>query len=100
MAFLLSLLKLSHSKLVFPQHGATELFSGETQGSIFKGTAQFYVIRVQEGWIYLKKEILQAQEQAIPRCPKRSHQGGSLAWLHRELLLELEEKIRVYDLGK
>ena len=41
-----------------------------------------------------------AQEQAVPRCCKRSHQQRRPPWLNRELRLELREKRRVYSLWK
>ena len=47
---------------------------------------------VQEGWTFFKKEILKAQEQAIPMCRKTSWRGRRPAWLNRELWLELREK--------
>ena len=48
---------------------------------------------VQEGWTSLfKKEILKVQEQAVPMCQKTSWRGRRLAWLKRELWLELGEK--------
>ena len=40
---------------------------------------------VQEGWTFFKKEILKAQEQAIPRCQKTSWLGIRPAQLNREL---------------
>ncbi|KAK4811169.1 hypothetical protein QYF61_019800 [Mycteria americana] len=55
---------------------------------------------VQEGWTFFKEEVLKAQEQAVPRCRKMSQQGRRLAWLTRELWLELRKKRRVYDLWK
>ncbi|KAK4823319.1 hypothetical protein QYF61_000921 [Mycteria americana] len=55
---------------------------------------------VQEGWTFFKEEVLKAQEQAVPRCRKMSRQGRRLAWLTRELWLELRKKRRVYDLWK
>ncbi|KAK4815696.1 hypothetical protein QYF61_006679 [Mycteria americana] len=55
---------------------------------------------VQEGWTFLKEEVLKAQEQAVPRCQKTSRRGRRLAWLTRELWLELRKKRRVYDLWK
>ena len=55
---------------------------------------------VQEGWTSFKKEISQAQEQAIPMCRKMNRWGRRLAWLNRELWLELKKKRRVYDLWK
>ncbi|KAK4824255.1 hypothetical protein QYF61_012521 [Mycteria americana] len=54
---------------------------------------------VQEGWTFFKKEILKAQEQAVPMCQKTSRQGRP-AWLNRELWLELRGKRRIYDLWK
>ncbi|KAK4819943.1 hypothetical protein QYF61_015843 [Mycteria americana] len=55
---------------------------------------------VQEGWAFFKEEVLKAQEQAVPRCRKTSWQGRRLAWLNRELWLELRKKRRIYDLWK
>ncbi|KAK4813002.1 hypothetical protein QYF61_004178 [Mycteria americana] len=55
---------------------------------------------VQEGWAFFKEEVLKAQERAVPRCRKTSWQGRRLAWLNRELWLELGKKRRVYDLWK
>ncbi|KAK4810837.1 LOW QUALITY PROTEIN: hypothetical protein QYF61_008809 [Mycteria americana] len=55
---------------------------------------------VQEGWTFFKKEVLKAQEQAVPMCRKTSRRGRRLAWLSRELWLELRKKRRVYDLWK
>ncbi|KAK4822567.1 LOW QUALITY PROTEIN: hypothetical protein QYF61_016136 [Mycteria americana] len=55
---------------------------------------------VQEGWRFFKEEVLKAQEQAVPRCRKMSRRGRRLAWLNRELWLELRKKRRVYDLWK
>ena len=40
-------------------------------------------------------------EQTIPKCPKMRRRGRKLAWLNRELWLELRgKKKRVYDLWK
>ncbi|GAB0206513.1 hypothetical protein GRJ2_003116900 [Grus japonensis] len=47
---------------------------------------------VQEGWTFFKKEILKPQEQAVPMCRKMSRWGRGLAWLNRELWLELRKK--------
>ncbi|GAB0203785.1 hypothetical protein GRJ2_002844100 [Grus japonensis] len=55
---------------------------------------------VQEGWTLVQKEILKAQEQAVPMCQKTSWQGRRLAWLNRQLWLELRIKRRVYGLWK
>ncbi|KAK4811155.1 hypothetical protein QYF61_019786 [Mycteria americana] len=55
---------------------------------------------VQEGWTFFKEEVLKAQEQAVPRCRKTSRRGRRLAWLTRELWLELRKKRRVYNLWK
>ncbi|KAK4822092.1 hypothetical protein QYF61_009792 [Mycteria americana] len=55
---------------------------------------------VQEGWTFVKEEVLKAQEQAVPRCRKMSWRGRRPAWLTRELCLELKKKRRVYDLWK
>ncbi|PKU39519.1 rna-directed dna polymerase from mobile element jockey-like [Limosa lapponica baueri] len=54
----------------------------------------------QEGWTYSKKEVLKAQEQAVPVCQKTSRRGRRPAWLNRDLLLDLKNKRRVYNLWK
>ena len=46
------------------------------------------------------KEILKAQEQAVPMCKKMSQQGIRPAWLTRELWLELREKMEFMTFGK
>ncbi|PKU42802.1 rna-directed dna polymerase from mobile element jockey-like [Limosa lapponica baueri] len=53
---------------------------------------------VQEGWMLFKKEILKAQEQAVPMSHKIKGQGKRPAWLNKELLVGLREKRRVYHL--
>jgi len=45
---------------------------------------------VQEGWALFKREI--AQERTVTMCPKTSWHGRRLAWLNRELWLELRRK--------
>ncbi|KAK4811203.1 hypothetical protein QYF61_021274 [Mycteria americana] len=55
---------------------------------------------VQEGWAFFKKEVLKAQEQAVPVCHKTNRRGRRLAWLNRELLMELRKKRRVYHFWK
>ncbi|KAK4826062.1 hypothetical protein QYF61_005021 [Mycteria americana] len=55
---------------------------------------------VQGGWAFFKKEILKAQEQAVPMCHKTNQQGRRLAWPNRELLLGLRKKRRVYHFWK
>ncbi|KAK4811177.1 hypothetical protein QYF61_019808 [Mycteria americana] len=55
---------------------------------------------VQQGWTFFKKEILKAQEQAVPMCQKTSQWGRPPAWLNRGLWLELRKKKRVDDLWK
>ncbi|KAM9590842.1 uncharacterized protein ACIBXB_005891 [Morphnus guianensis] len=55
---------------------------------------------VQEGWTFFKKEILMAQDQAIPMCHKTNCRGKRPAWLNRELLLGVKKKRRVYHLWK
>ncbi|KAF1618604.1 UNVERIFIED_CONTAM: putative RNA-directed DNA polymerase from transposon X-element, partial [Eudyptes robustus] len=57
---------------------------------------------VQEGWTIFKKEVLKAQEQAVPVCRKKNGWGRRPAWLNRELLLGLrkKKKRRDYDLWK
>ena len=44
---------------------------------------------VEEGWTFLKNEVLQAQEQAVPLCCKMCWQGRIPAWINREMLLRL-----------
>jgi len=56
--------------------------------------------RVQEGWTFLRKEVLKAQEEAVPMCCKTNQRGRRLAWLNSELLLGLRKKRRVYHLRK
>ncbi|KAF1522501.1 putative RNA-directed DNA polymerase from transposon X-element, partial [Eudyptula albosignata] len=55
---------------------------------------------VQEGWTFFKKEVLKAQEQAVPVCRKKNGWGRRPAWLNRELLQGLRKKRRVYRLWK
>ncbi|KAF1548265.1 RNA-directed DNA polymerase from mobile element jockey, partial [Eudyptula albosignata] len=55
---------------------------------------------VQEGWTIFKKEVLKAQEQAVPVCRKKNGWGRRPAWLNRELLQGLRKKRRVYRLWK
>ncbi|KAK1214166.1 LIN1 transcriptase, partial [Pygoscelis papua] len=55
---------------------------------------------VQEGWTIFKKEVLKAQEQAVPVRRKKNGRGRRPAWLNRELLLGLRKKRRVYRLWK
>lgn len=45
---------------------------------------------VQEGWMFLKKEILKAQELDDPMCQKINE--WRLSWLNRELWLECRGK--------
>ncbi|GAB0210334.1 hypothetical protein GRJ2_003499200 [Grus japonensis] len=47
---------------------------------------------VQEGWAFFKKEVLKAQEQAVPMCHKMNQRGRHPAWLNRELWLGLRGK--------
>ncbi|GAB0203778.1 hypothetical protein GRJ2_002843400 [Grus japonensis] len=47
---------------------------------------------VQEGWTLVQKEILKAQEQAVPMCQKTSWQGRRLAWLNRAALAGTQDK--------
>jgi len=54
----------------------------------------------QEGWTFFKEDVLKAQEQAAPMCHKMNRRGRQSAWLNRELLLGLREKMRVYHLWK
>ena len=55
---------------------------------------------VQESWLLFKKEVLKAQEQAVPLSCKMSQRGRRPAWMNRELLLRLREKKRIYRLWK
>ncbi|KAF1472525.1 hypothetical protein FQV18_0001444, partial [Eudyptula minor novaehollandiae] len=55
---------------------------------------------VQEGWTIFKKEVLKAQEQAVPVCRKKNGWGRRPAWLKGELLQGLRKKRRVYRLWK
>ncbi|GAB0210105.1 hypothetical protein GRJ2_003476300 [Grus japonensis] len=55
---------------------------------------------VQEGWAFFKKEVLKAQEQAVPTCRKTNQWGRLLTWLNRELWLGLRKKRRVYHSWK
>ena len=47
-----------------------------------------------------KKEVLKAQEQAVPLSRKMSRYGRRPAWMNRELFLRLQEKKRIYLLWK
>ena len=47
-----------------------------------------------------KKEVLKAQEQAVPLSRKMIWCGRRPAWMNRELFLRLQEKKRVYLLWK
>ena len=57
-------------------------------------------IGVQEGWVLFKKEVLMKQEQAVPRCCKRSRRQRRPPWLNRELWLQLREKRKLYHFRK
>ncbi|KFQ03373.1 hypothetical protein N329_05067, partial [Haliaeetus albicilla] len=63
-------------------------------GMVLKGKG------VQEGWTFFKKEILMAQDKAIPIHCKMNHRGRLPAWLSRQCLLGLWKKKRVYHLWK
>lgn len=54
----------------------------------------------QEGWTCPRKEIVKAQEQAVPVCQQMSWRARRLTWMKRELWLELQEKRKVYDQWK
>ena len=47
---------------------------------------------VDEGWLLLKKEVFEGQEQAVPLCLKMSQWGRRLAWMNRELFEAPGEK--------
>ena len=53
---------------------------------------------VQEAWMLLKMEILNAKEQAVPECRKASRQGRRPMWMNQKILLRLCKKKRVYVL--
>ncbi|KAF1441643.1 hypothetical protein FQV21_0009000, partial [Spheniscus demersus] len=55
---------------------------------------------VREGWTIFKKEVLKAQEQAVPVCHKKNGWGRRPAWLNGELFQGLRKKRRVYRLWK
>ena len=55
---------------------------------------------VQEGWALLRKEILKAQEQTVPTCPKMNQCRRRLTWLNRSLWLELRKKRGFLIFGK
>ena len=46
--------------------------------------------------MFLKKEVLKVQEQAIPLHLKVSQRGRRLMWMNGELFLRLQEKKRIY----
>ena len=48
----------------------------------------------------LKKEVLKAQELAIPLSFKMNWQERRPVWMNRELFLRLQEKKRIYLLWK
>ena len=62
------------------------LVAGVPWESLLKGKG------VQEAWTLLKMEILKAQEQAVPECPKASRRGRKPVWMNCELLLRLWKK--------
>ena len=68
------------------------LVTGVPWESLLKGKG------VWKAWMFLKMEILKAQEQAVPECPKASRRGRRPVWMNQELLLRLQKKRRVYVL--
>jgi len=55
---------------------------------------------VQESWSLFKHHFLRAQDRCIP-LRKKSKQGGRrLAWMNKELLVELIWKRKVYRMWK
>jgi len=48
----------------------------------------------------LQEGSLKEAQKAIPMCRKMSQWGRRLAWLNRDLWLELTQKKRLYDLWK
>ena len=55
---------------------------------------------VREGWTFFKKEVLKAQQQAVPTCHKMNWRGRPPAWLNREILMGLRKKRRVHHSWK
>jgi len=55
---------------------------------------------VQDGWSLFKKEVLKAQEQAVPLSSKMSQRERRSAWMSKELFLRLQEENRIYLLWK
>lgn len=43
-------------------------------------------------WSLFKSNLLRLQDQAIPKCQKSSKRDTRLAWLSRDLFLELRQK--------
>ena len=56
--------------------------------------------RVQDGWLLFRKEVLKAQEQAVPLSRKMSRRRRRPVWMNRELFLRLQEKKRIYFCGR
>lgn len=50
-------------------------------------------------WSHLKLNLLQAQDQAIPKSQKNSRWGRKTFWLNRNLLLEIRGKMRCMPSG-
>jgi len=50
--------------------------------------------------LLFKKEVLKAQEQAVPLNCKMSQRRRRQVWMNRELFLRLQEKKRIYLLWK
>ena len=71
-----------------------KLFSRVRWESAFEG------LGIHKCWSVFKNHLLEAQQEAIPLCPKSSKRGRRPAWLNRELLMELKRKKKLYDLWK
>ncbi|CAM5082708.1 unnamed protein product [Natator depressus] len=55
---------------------------------------------VQESWLYFKESLLRLQGQTIPMCRKNSKYGRRPAWLHSEILADLNHKKEAYKKWK
>lgn len=55
---------------------------------------------LQERWSIFKQHFLQAQDQCIPICKKSSEGVRTLAWMSRELLVNLKWKREICGMWK